>query len=174
MRQIKDYSDYLITLDGKVFSMITMKFLKPNNTMTGYLSAQLYDKKGGSRRRLIHRLVAEAYISNPENKEQVNHINGIKSDNCLLNLEWNTSSENNKHAFRTITEGKQVHSEITDSHRQMGHNLKERRKKLVLDLETGIYYSSMQEAAEAVNLHFKTLSAMLTGRKKNNTNFKYV
>ena len=168
MRQIKDYSDYLITLDGKVFSMITMKFLKPNNTMTGYLSAQLYDKKGGNRRRLIHRLVAEAYLPNPENKEQVNHINGIKSDNCLLNLEWNTSSENNKHAFRTGIRP------ITDSHRQMGHNLKERRKKLVLDLETGIYYSSMQEAAEAVNLHFKTLSAMLTGRKKNNTNLKYV
>jgi hypothetical protein len=168
MRQIKDYLDYLITLDGKVFSIISMKFLKPNSTKTGYLSVELYDKKGGSRRRLIHRLVAETYLPNLEKKEQVNHINGIKSDNCLLNLEWNTSSENNKHAFRT---GLRF---VDDKRRQMGHELKERRKKLVLDLETGIYYSSMQEAAESVNLHFKTLSAMLTGRKKNNTNFKYV
>ena len=168
MRQIKDYSDYLITLDGKVFSMISMKFLKLNNDGRGYLSIQLYDKKGGNKRRLIHRLVAEAYLPNPENKEQVNHINGIKSDNCLLNLEWNTSSENNKHAFRT---GLRF---VDDKRRQMGHELKERRKKLVLDLETGIYYSSMQEAAESVNLHFKSLSAMLTGRKKNNTNLKYV
>lgn len=47
------------------------------------------------------------------------------------------------------------------------------RQKLVLDLETGIYYSSMQEAAISVNLHFKVLSAMLTGRRKNITNFKY-
>ena len=168
MRQIKEYPDYLITLDGKVFSMISMKFLKLNNDGRGYLSIQLYDKKGGNKRRLIHRLVAEAYLPNPENKEQVNHINGIKSDNCLLNLEWNTSSENNKHAFRT---GLRF---VDDKRRQMGHELKERRKKLVLDLETGIYYSSMQEAAESVNLHFKCLSAMLTGRKKNNTNLKYV
>jgi len=168
MRQIKEYPDYLITLDGKVFSMISMKFLKLNNDGRGYLSIQLYDKKGGNKRRLIHRLVAEAYLPNPENKEQVNHINGIKSDNCLLNLEWNTSSENNKHAFRT---GLRF---VDDKRRQMGHELKERRKKLVLDLETGIYYSSMQEAAESVNLHFKSLSAMLTGRKKNNTNLKYV
>ena len=168
MRQIKEYPDYLITLDGKVFSMISMKFLKLNNDGRGYLSIQLYDKKGGNKRRLIHRLVAEAYLPNPENKEQVNHINGIKSDNCLLNLEWNTSSENNKHAFRT---GLRF---VDDKRRQMGHELKERRKKLVLDLETGIYYSSMQEAAESVNLNFKCLSAMLTGRKKNNTNLKYV
>ena len=168
MRQIKEYPDYLITLDGKVFSMISMKFLKLNNDGRGYLSIQLYDKKGGNKRRLIHRLVAEAYLPNPENKEQVNHINGIKSDNCLLNLEWNTSSENNKHAFRT---GLRF---VDDKRRQMGPELKERRKKLVLDLETGIYYSSMQEAAESVNLHFKCLSAMLTGRKKNNTNLKYV
>ena len=168
MRQIKDYMDYLITLDGKVFSMITMKFLKPNIGDRGYLSAQLYDKKGSSKRCLIHRLVAEAYLPNIENKEQVNHMNGIKSDNCLLNLEWNTSSENNKHAFRT---GLRF---VDDKRRQMGHELKERRKKIVLDLSTGVYYDSMQEAAESVNLHFKALSAMLTGKRKNITNFKYV
>lgn len=168
MKQIKDYPNYLITLDGKVFSMITMKFLKPNNTGRGYLSAQLYDKNGGSKRRLIHRLVAETYLQNIESKEQVNHINGNKHDNCLLNLEWNTSSENNKHAFRT---GLRF---VDDKRRQMGHDLKEKRKKIVLDLKTGIYYDSMQEAAKSVNLHFKVLSKMLTGTKNNKTNFKYV
>jgi hypothetical protein len=167
MRQIKDFHDYLITLDGKVFSMISMKFLSPNNDGRGYMSVELYNN-GISKRRLIHRLVAEAYLPNIKKKEQVNHINGIKSDNCLLNLEWNTSSENNKHAFRT---GLRF---VDDKRRQMGHDLKERRKKLVIDLETGIYYYSMQEAAESVNLHFKVLSAMLTGRRKNITNFKYV
>jgi hypothetical protein len=167
MKQVKDYPNYLITLNGIVFSMITMKFLKPNKTSTGYLSAQLYDRNGGSRRRLIHRLVAEAYLRNPENKEQVNHINGVKSDNCLLNLEWNTSSENNKHAFRT---GLRF---VDDKRRKMGHDLKERRKKIVLDMVTGVFYDSMQEAAESVNLHFKALSQMLLGKRKNTTNLKY-
>lgn len=74
--------------------------LSPKIEKSGYLAVNL--KYGGSGiMKRIHCLVAQAFIPNPENKDIVNHKNGIKSANYLFNLEWNTSTENNQHARRT-------------------------------------------------------------------------
>ena len=75
------------------------KILKPILSNDGYLHSGLYIQ-GEKKMFLNHRLVALAFIPNLENKPYVNHINGIKSDNCVKNLEWVSESENNKHAVK--------------------------------------------------------------------------
>ena len=71
--------------------------LKGIQTKGGYLQVNLYDSKSRRNRLLIHRLVAEAFISNPENKPQVNHKDEDKTNNRVTNLEWMTSKENNNY-----------------------------------------------------------------------------
>jgi len=97
-REIENYEDYVISDRGRVYSYYTKKFLKPRKGNSGYFTIILY-KNGVYKNHTIHRLVALAFIPNPENKRTVNHIDGCKINNFAENLEWNTHAENNKHAF---------------------------------------------------------------------------
>ena len=91
---------YEISDTGLIRKTSSQKILRPFLTQFGYKAIDLFINKKKYRVR-IHRLVAQAFIPNPKNKECVNHINGIKHDNRVENLEWTTIKENNQHAVRT-------------------------------------------------------------------------
>lgn len=100
-KPIPEYEEYYeVSSLGRVRRIRTGRILKNHIDSYGYLVVGLH-VHSKQKTCFVHRLVAMTFIPNPENKPQVNHINGIKTDNCSTNLEWATSSENMRHAYNT-------------------------------------------------------------------------
>ena len=96
MKDIKGYEGlYAITSCGKVWSYQRKKFLTPYTSGNGYFKVGLF-KDNGEKQYYVHRLVAEAYLPNPENLPQVDHIDDDKTHNYLNNLQWITHRDNNR------------------------------------------------------------------------------
>lgn len=125
---LKGYEGYYkISDDGKVFSCKRVvcgqfgdakicfeaggKFITQHLSSRGYLYATIC-KNGESKKLRIHRAVAAHFIPNPADALVVNHLNGIKTDNRVENLEWCSYSENTKHAYATGLAGKKESSDI--------------------------------------------------------------
>jgi len=88
--------------DGNIRRTHRGMWMKLSFTTTGYLSVKLSGSESSvAGRKMVHRLVALAWIPNPFNHPQVNHLNGRKTDNKDTNLEWCTAAENARHAHRT-------------------------------------------------------------------------
>ena len=105
-KDIKDFENYYeISNMGQIrrkkgTSHLKEKNLKFSSDKDGYLRVNLKVKQK-SNTKIVHRLLAIAFIENVDNKPQVNHINGIKSDYRIENLEWVTLSQNRQHAYDT-------------------------------------------------------------------------
>lgn len=92
-KEIPGYEKYLVTSWGRVYNTETGKYLKPYSHYKGYLRVDLSNAEGKKHFK-VHRLVAQAFIPNPEGKKQVNHIDGNNRNNSYTNLEWVTNEEN--------------------------------------------------------------------------------
>ena len=92
--------DYMVSNFGNIKKISSEKMIKQTRTKLNYRSIQLTTCEG-KKSFLVHRLVAFAFLPNPENKPQINHKNKIRYDNHVDNLEWCTQAENNKHSAFT-------------------------------------------------------------------------
>jgi hypothetical protein len=96
---ILGHPTYYVSRQGQVYSAHTDRILKDSNC-AGYRNVGLA-VNGRSKKFKVHRLVALAFLPNPQNKPDVNHKDGNKANNCLGNLEWCTEKENVQHAVQT-------------------------------------------------------------------------
>lgn len=108
MNEIKNFKDYYVTEDGRVFSSKSgkMKELLPfKGTSRGkktYLMVGIISNEGVRQKKLIHRLVAESYIPNPNNLPEVNHKDNNIYNNNIDNLEWVTRKQNLEQSYQTM------------------------------------------------------------------------
>lgn len=140
------YDGYQVSNLGRVKSNKRKeeKILAPQTNHLGY--AMVHLRVGGADVfEGVHRLVAAAFIPNPDGKREVNHINGIKADNRAENLEWNTRAENLTHAYKTG---------LRDNARP------------VFCVELGQTFYSARSAAKERNLHHQRILACCNGMQK--------
>ena len=121
--------------------------LKPNLERNGYVYCMLYkDNKAYSKQ--VHRLVALAFIQNPDNLPQVNHKDGNKENNSIDNLEWVTDIQNKKHAWKT------------------GLANAEHRKQKIKCIQTGEVFESVVKCSEIMNIDRSSIFKQLKGEKE--------
>ena len=158
-RKVVDNNNYSISTDGVLINKQGRK--KALQDKDGYLQVQLY-KNGIRSHKRVHRLVAEAFIPNPNNKPEVNHKDGNKHNNSVDNLEWVDKSENMKHAFRT---GLCKHN---PNHKPMlGHKNPNggRKGRKVMIVETGEIFDSMKDCAIAINGNDRAVCDCVNGKQ---------
>ena len=95
------FNNYLCNEKGEIYSLLSAKIMKTHNDKDGYQCLRMTIEKGKAVTVKAHRLIAQTFLPNPENKQYVNHKDGNKKNNAISNLEWCTAKENANHAIKT-------------------------------------------------------------------------
>ena len=138
---------YMVSPEGKVFSKVKGKIKESFISKTGYERVTLW-YHGKQKKFSVHRLVAMAYIPNPNNYPMVNHIDGNKLNNNVSNLEWCDCSMNVQHAYRTGL----IHPHTT------------RVRQLTLDGKLIREWESVKAACDEYNLNHANIVTICNGK----------
>ena len=148
-KEIKGFENYTVNDCGDnertIYNEIRCKYKKPQQYKNGYFFVSLF-QNGKNKIFLLHRLVAEAFIPNPDNLPVVNHIDGDKTNPKVNNLEWCSYSENTQHAHRTGLQTKTSNKEVIRG--------------------DGKVYPTLTEAALDNNISKSAISKVIKGERK--------
>lgn len=150
-KDVEDYEGlYQVSNFGNLYSNYVKRNLQLSLDECGYKQVILV-KNGVRKRHLLHRLVAQVFIPNNENKPQVNHIDENKTNNNVSNLEWVTSKENINHGTRTE---RQIYTQRII------------QKSRPVICSNGVIYRSTREASRLLGLDNGSLNKVLKGNRK--------
>ena len=168
-KDIKGYEGlYQVSNLGRVKNKRRNKLLKLQLQKDGYLRVGLYDKNLKWSCKKVHRLVVEAFISNPNNLEYVNHKDEDKSNNDASNLEWCTKHYNNSYGTR----GKRISKTMLEKYKK---NPLSHRHTPVRDLVTGEVFNSVKEAAQRYGISTTHVQYVSQGKRKSKKyKFEYI
>ena len=157
-KAIEDFPDYSVSSDGEIKNNKTNHIKKPIvNNRLGYCQTTLsYGDAGKRKKKTVryHKYVAKYFCENPSNLKEVNHINGLKTDNHPSNLEYVTSSDNKKHAYAKGLRGLEG---------QIAMARATKKKCVVIDKKTEVAYSfdSYTQAAKYFKKSAKWISDII-------------
>lgn len=160
-KKIKDFPNYEISSYGRLKNLTTNYILTDRYKKSGYAIASLYIGSKKSYNKYIHRLVAEAFIPNPNNYPTVNHIDFDKKNNRIENLEWATQSQQSLHNNKKTNK-----KTITNNMRKVWKICPETDKKLEL-------YNSCKEAANQTGFDHSGIIKVCKGKKKTCGGYKW-
>ena len=165
---VTDNPNYLVSETGRIrrYGSDSDKAVRKHD---GYFVVDLYQDGRRSTKR-VNRLVAEAFIPNPDDKPEVNHKDGNKLNNNVSNLEWTTKKENCEHAWRTGL----VHPSRSMLGRRNPNS--GRKPKRIRIVETGEIFDGLKPCEKAINGNNRHINDCLRGRQQTHRgyHFEYV
>lgn len=167
-REITGYEGfYVISEDAEIINIKTGEKKKPTVGNHGYCQVDLF-RNGQRKTLLVHRIMAETFLDNPEGKRTVNHKNGIKTDNSLSNLEWATYSENHKHSYEKLNR----RAYMKGRKGRLNHNSKP-VIKLSLNGTPIKRYPSIADAERDTGILNNLIVSCLKGRSKTSGGYRW-
>lgn len=162
LKPIPNYTLYMASDDGRVWSVRNKMFLKQRKRSDGYMQVTLCED-GKRRQEYVHRLVAAAFVANPDGMNVVNHMDENRSNNVASNLEWCSYEHNSSWGN---CKKKQRETVGLEKLQQLARAASVKRRRKVKNLDTGVVYESLASACRDTGLLHSGIASACTGRYK--------